>query len=1392
MDRRVAGAISAYRGFRRQALYALWRLLESPDSTLRPEGVEDLAVWEKGVLTDAVQVKSLSVPLVLSDLEPQSPGSFFHAADARHRAGGNERLKVVSFGPLGPELEGFAAGDQTARANIQAKLRRAGISATSVGEILNRLAFEVVDDANLRADVTRRLGQLLTGIDPDVAFDLLTLWIYIESEGRGEISRVDVQERLVAVGRFLADRQQYHAHWFTSIQPILEPNLTDEQRSRFATEFYQGVAVRYEHVSVGLAVDRPERLAEFDRAFAKERIVIVHAASGQGKTTLAYLFMRQLPETWRFSVRLVESRVHAIEVAQALAGHAKAMGLPLFVHVDVGPRDIDWPTLVRELAAEPQIRVLVTIREEDWGRSTDTWAFPSSDVDLAFSKGEATGIYDGLRGRFRDVPPTFDEAWSRFGGAGPLLEFVYLVTQRQDLPSRLRDQVEALRLDAERQLEPGVIEFLRLVAVVSESGARAFLRPLADLAGLHDSAHVLGRLEQEYLVRQTDDGVLVGGLHPVRSRILADILTDPDLNSRSEVIVRALPFVTERDLEALLLHALDVDEPGRQAVLEAVSRLAPATWAGIAGVGRALRWRGVADYADDHRPLIEEIDPAHTGRWGVILNGDIADAMPGTADEIWETVRSLARGSTQASEGMESQRVKQKPGSEAFVLFRRWLEEHALPMGEPALNEWSQVGEVLFFASHLGVQLRGAESLTDNSLDRAVTIASVDDLAALSLGLGDADRGWRTRNRSALIETFRREMGVTRFSDDGVRLTIDFLHPVGGSSDPTADGPRMNANSNQEAVVRLDLLRRLLPDRERYASQGWGHRVIDAAPDGTQKDIDRLRLPPLWLTSINAMFRGYVERWWRDPSWSAYLTHEIERRSSICDRLERITTALVRYHRRRTGVILGVDLTESEFRDWSIDLSHEHLLPRSAVDRWGFVDESSLRSGAQTKGIATAYGLALQPYDSYHRAHRDYYGPLSNFAEQAVMTLVVKSVLGRTRASDQDATRARLLEEGANLDTPRLSVVNLLHAYEQLPALQVESRRLFGSGVPEALELREERTLLRAVETWESFVRHPWRHSDDIATESSSRIDQAVRSLRKSILAGLAAIDEDLTWSFDLFRDARIPGCMLVGVDGSDGTAVYAALEAGVKLIHEVLATAPEQFVSHVRSRWPRIVLVPTIWRRPVAAEAIELSTPVVSGTDWERQWWHFVPRPLDPALRHLLPDEPWSLEGLQTVERLSTAIGTLGSVALHLSDLQPPEGLDPVGAAIFREHVSSLIPTPLAAWRDARSVAAEFRRLVEAEPREGLDREVFLEIASALEDGLLAAPGWPEGEDPRHSQLAAWAPALGQLFALVGLARVGWTTVVVARERERQLRMLAPAATPNRHCPGDNSDLAT
>lgn len=1361
-QRRVAGAVAAYRGYRLQALYGLHRLLElGPDDVIQPEGVEDVSVLHLGELSEVLQVKALSTPLTLSDLSPRSRASFFQEAAARTEVGGRERLLLVSFGPLGAELESFRAGNAEARASVLRKIVDTGIEHGVAESVLGRLEFALVDEQVVRSSIAEKLGQSLTGVDPSSAFDLLSLWMYRQAESRTRVTVAEAASRVSAVGAFLSERRSHHAEWFVSIVPLDEPTLSMDQREQLEMEFYQGVSVRYEHVAANLAVSRPARLGEIEAAFERERVVVLHAASGQGKTTLAYLFMRALPDSWRFTVKAIEGRAHALQVARALTGHALAMDLPLYVHVDVGPRDLDWPTLVRELSVHPQIRVLVTIREEDWRRSSDVGTFLLADVDPTFDEGEAREIYQSLRGRFPDAPATFEEAWARFGTAGPLLEFVHLVTQRQELKARLSDQMRRLRDESVMTGDDTKIEFLRRVAVASAGGARLRLKPLADDVALPDPDAVIVAMEREFLLRVSDDRSLVGGLHPIRSQLLRELLTDDVLAPWQEQLRLALPFVAEDDLETFLLHVLEQD-PSNASLREGLFDLRPESWVGYAGVARALRWRGVADYADAHRELIEEIDPGHSGRWTIMLDTDIADAGPDVAERMMDVLGRLDSGG-RAVEAMRRFRARQRPKREAFKLLRRWLDRPGLPHVPSSSADWGAFGEMMFFARRLEVTWDPPWLLPD-ALDDAVEAVSLEDTASLSMGMesgGELRRSWLERNRAKLVERFRRSADAVTFQDDGTEAHIDFIFPVRESEVETAERSRSaGAVANSEAVWRLDLLRRVLPDREHYGSQGWGHRVAGIPVDDTQKRIPSGGLVPLWLSSTNAGLRGYVERWWRSDTWSAYEKLETRHRESVRLHLEALTRAVVTYHRRARAHVLGELLTEAWFKEWDEELQEETLLPLPAVDRYGLVDESAARVHA-TDTRVMPHGLALLPYAPYVRARREFLRTLSNFAQQAPKAAAFAGVLGRTAAEARGTKRVELVGIGLSEEMLRLSALNMRDAMKALPAYQEELAALFPAVNYQPLELRERRAFRRAVAAWDLFVRVPWRHSEDIADEGISKLDRATASWKQDLHQRLQTIDADMTWTVEAV-DAGT-GYLLIEGSAEDGVVAFTVLEEAVRTIHDSLTQLRPHVASWMQSCWPKVVVIPLVRGRTLASEAIELSTLVVSGGDWQPEWWHLVPKPLASPLRARSELQPWSTADLALGNRMGAAVGALFAHATHLRDLPDEARLDSLGRELLATHRRRIEPSAGRLWRRALAECERLRAAVDGIPAGTIYRG---SLGSALTD-LIAllrnAPGWPEKTDPTPAELEGWSDDLASSVALAGAIRLNWATAILA-----------------------------
>lgn len=104
----MSDATPAYRGYRLQALYTLFRILESrvrPNLVFHPEGAEDLAILETGGnLLETIQVKAYTADLSLSLLEPKKKDSFLYRVYKLLTHYPELSIKVVSFGNVGSEL----------------------------------------------------------------------------------------------------------------------------------------------------------------------------------------------------------------------------------------------------------------------------------------------------------------------------------------------------------------------------------------------------------------------------------------------------------------------------------------------------------------------------------------------------------------------------------------------------------------------------------------------------------------------------------------------------------------------------------------------------------------------------------------------------------------------------------------------------------------------------------------------------------------------------------------------------------------------------------------------------------------------------------------------------------------------------------------------------------------------------------------------------------------------------------------------------------------------------------------------------------------------------------------------------------------------------------------
>jgi hypothetical protein len=1398
-------ATPVYRGYRRQILYTLDRLLEAEaeGKVFQLEGIEDLDVYgADGTLIEVVQVKDHAAPLTLSDLASKNgqEGSFVHRIVPLLQLSSNPTVSLASFGPIGPELSASFAGEEKERRGIVRKLKETyEFSEQDAERLAGALRPVDVQENTTRERVFGLLRNSVAGVDPESAFELLSSWLYRCAEQKCRLTRQEVIDRVLRVGRFVSRQSAHHAVWFTTVEAIADRALDSDAAKSLAEEFYRGVGTRYEHILAELDVPRPEKLDQLYAAFAERSAVVLHAASGQGKTTLAFRYLHDaVPENSRYLVRLVENRVHGQQIAAAVEGYADALEVPVTVFVDVSPNDDGWPELVERLARHPRIRVLVAVREEDWRRATfgDTDAI--REVDLAFDRSEAEGIFKSLAeiqapAAFLD----FEEAWERFGSKGSLLEFVYLVTQGGLLHERLEGQVSRLKREANRGLRGGAeLDLLRLTSVAAAFGGRLRIPAVASHLRLPAIDEAIRLLEQEYLVRRTTGGALLDGVHPIRSDILVDLLCDDDTAPWSAAAAIVLSLLDESDIGRFLLHSFSRRKEQANALLAELSTFHPATWVGTVGVLRSLLWLGLREYAEANRALIEDARRDSGPGWSIVLDGDIANAMAGVTQSVAEMFDRL--GSEERRLQVETLRSRQTPKITAYDRAINWLRSRSQGPTVPSSDEeWTAAAEVAFWVRRLNIGWPLGEWLPDDQVEEALRRLPLDVAADVVVGLVDGldaeVPGWFTTSRPLLIERFQRETLTPVLADDGEQLTAHFIvdyEKREGEAGDLAALPFIDARNplHNEALVRVFLLRRLFPDRNSYACQGYGHRLhgFELPNDYTRRPgTARGRLPLRWLPSINSTFHGIVDFEARPADWAEYADRVLGMREEVARCLKDLHKALPIYlSSSRSVPILGRSIPSVEwFRRWAI-LRDPPLLPQCAVDEWGFVSESLTEPATDQAQVRGRTGLdsipAVRRYRPLLEPLRAYSNAWHNFLYQAPSVMTANAQLRKNPKSGRRDVSGNPDEGRSGNDAARnLSVYQLAEAWKGLRNLQLSYRSLLGGLVNaqrlESLERRESELFAEVWPMWFAFAQQPNCVLRKPVSESMQLLDKVIQGLSKSLRRELGSTPLDAVritvGSADvLWEDEPV---LWLRVDGTDGIEVYSALIPALNAVRRAIQRVEDTplRLHALDFQWRRVVVVPLIHSRSLSGSAWRVHTNLLLQAEEAEALgsWHFVPEQVPDVALSALGVSAWKEPRLLVGIDLAEATNQLWQLVSHVQDLANLPEVDGVGEQVGLRHIERMFEHVNHALQQMLDAASRLAGEISAFGPATSRVEAQLIIASEALQALFAR-AIPARESPTPGSLTLtvndlepWSAKLQEAAHFAQMAHLAWSSAVLA-----------------------------
>lgn len=1085
------GAINAIKGYRRQFLYTLYRLLNNSNNDLvfEPEGFfEDLDIKDnKGGIIETIQVKNTSGTLVFSDLFSKKDSFFKRAKKAVSLNA--ETVKLVCFGNLSEELQ-----DKTLQ-KVSKKLIKKGFKNTQIVNIASRYDFEIITEESLQQIIISNIEKFESFIDPTIALDLLLFWIYKVAEKRIPITTKDFTTQLNQIGKFISERIDFHKSFGSTIKPLETKTFAEDNINQYKEGFYLGVSAKYEHILAGVDVKREKWLNKIETSFINNNVVFIHGASGQGKSTLAYRYLKDCQSQYAtYELKLTDNYAEILNTINSLESLCKGLNFPVVLYIDVTSRYTYWQDVIKELYDKTHIHFLITIRQEDWNKLSIEHQFDFKDIELSINKEEAQKIYENISEYKTDLKfISFEESWEKIGKSCPLLEYIYLLTQGKTLKSRLKEQLWKIQKKVESKNTQD-IEILRFVSLVDSFNARINYKGLVSYLKINSPKLYIEYFEKEYLLQLSEDKFYLTGLHPVRSQIMSDLLFDDSgFVDRNEYIQKALSLIHEDDLHIFLLSAFEFGYDINDC-LDALSTLRIGSWSGYNNVFKALSWKGIFDYVNkDNIHVLNEFYSTYGGAWSLFLNLDLSDSEKEDAlfrmIEIFHKEEKLQEKAKQIYNDLNR---KLSPINESNQYCISWLTNNSnFPNSGKSDKDWQSFGEFLFRLTLIDIATIKIKINSEALFQFFDSSDSVNSMSAVLLGL--KEYGLSSEIDIKSLETvfnnkLRKHYNITRLEISDVKvLTNYFFDIVGFESDETVKNPFHN-----RTLEIQNLVRKAFPDKQEYEIQGFGHNFLELEnmPDDTYKCMPKKNLPISMATEKVRLVINLFNNIHRLKSWQEYVDLLLQNRTVIIDALISLKKGLVTYFKNNEkGTQYLID-NEIQIKESISSLTH--ALPLCAIDKWGYKGEKAEFNLGTNSSEQTENNLSHQKFEILLETRSDYFSSLQNYINQSFSAITdILCKINDTNYEIKDTNLSNLTE------------VNLFNAAYNLLKFQVQFEKYFEKFTEsyklKQLSKKEADSIVELMSIWKEFLYSPYRISKQASRKANVTFELTKNQLLQRI-----------------------------------------------------------------------------------------------------------------------------------------------------------------------------------------------------------------------------------------------------------------------------------------------------
>lgn len=1070
------GGNSAWKGFSSQTIYIANRLIFEKDKTKNyyPESIEDLKITDtNGSMVELIQVKNLSNDLSLSDLKPQKEGSFFkRALDARQQ-NTDLLVRLISYGDIGPELLNWSKekAAELPEDNITTKLESYGYSSSDIEWLREYIDIEKKDEADIEELIFTELEKNIeTSISPGIIFDILVNYVSRLSRHQMSTSKMAWQEKVRIVSLSLASISGWKNQFGKTILPLSEYQDFDSDDIDLQRKAYEnGVSALSQHILNNFDILRPYWLDTLKKSYNNHNIAILHGASGQGKSSLAYRYLiDNYASNEIFVVSGISSQQQAIDISAALRELQKNE-FNLIIYIDVRPYDKNWVWLIEQIyTLNLKMPVLVTIREEDYNRNPlDRSYIQYSDIEITLNEMEARDLYERYPS---DKHLSFEDSWEAFGEYNLLMEYIFFLRENESLKSRLQTQIDRLTLE-----EENIDNWLLALLAISYAGRKEVplnVKKLLKHIEISNYIKMLQVFNKEYWTKSFEDNVTLSSLHPVRAMLLCDILFGKLIVDEGNILLQSIQF-TDYYPQTMLIDYF-YNKPVNPAFLEKLSDISFSTWATYAGVIESLLWLSVWQYYKKYEAIIDEGNSLMNNAFAFIMITDITSYLNVDTQFFWNMLKNQNPIRFQQTVNLINS-IEEKSIDYYYVDEFMKKQIIKLPLKDALTSDsLTHCGFALFWHAQRDVMIE--DTLFDSVISQ---INYSDILSACEFCLGVQKQKWGTHYNLILKNIkplLTKQLNIVYLDDEHSILHAYAINDIS-----------TNGSNHTKTMLAVDALRLLYCEKDEYHITLIGSDILKEIPvlDNT-KTIKNDKLPYKWITRLNGWFINIDEYKYLMNNWKDVFYEISSKRQKVLETTAYLNKAIDEYFKRKKVNKFTNEAylaRENQFKTGKYSIK----APRCATNKYGMsTGISNFADISSTIMVKKEQPEKDKEYSSVIKAYNDYIQDVQNFLAQKEHLLIDK------------INSADVSNNG------RLSYVNLMFALEHFPKMLSLFNTFFAKYIPdEASDTNEQETIFLLGIMWEHVYKVPSRIENSVLytkkRELSNQRDKILNFIEEAI-----------------------------------------------------------------------------------------------------------------------------------------------------------------------------------------------------------------------------------------------------------------------------------------------------